>query len=255
MHIKKNSSIVGLFFFLIFLSACSNGDSASTGSGLSKGLIVNNISSATSKTSNQSDASSVSTNVNSNNNLSNNINNNMQSATKVPKIDQELIKKYPFALIKTDMGDIKVEFSGANAPLAVTNFLQLANGGFYTGIKFHRVIKGFMIQAGDPLSKDETMKDRWGTGGPGYEFKDELAGTEKYKQGVLAMANAGPNTNGSQFFIVTASPEAQLPPSYTIFGQVVSGMDVALKIESVATTSSDRPVNDINIKGVELLEK
>ena len=250
MRIKKNSSIVGLFFLLFFLSACSGDNNASNGSGLSNGLTVNSASGVNAK-SNQSSSPSI--NTNNNNNLSSN--NNMESAIKAPRVNQELIKKYPFALIKTDMGDIKVQFSGVNAPLAVTNFLQLASGGFYAGIKFHRVIKGFMIQAGDPLSKDESMKSRWGTGGPGYEFKDELTGTEKYKQGILAMANAGPNTNGSQFFIVTASPEAQLPPSYTIFGQVVSGMDVALKIESAATTSSDRPINDINIKGVELLEK
>ncbi len=250
MQIKKNTSIVGLFFLLFFLSACSGGNDVSTGSGLSSGLVMNNASSVN---TGSSQGKSLGTNTDvSNNNLSNN---NMESANKTPVVNQELIKKYPFALIKTDMGDIKVQFSGTNAPLAVTNFLQLANSGFYAGIKFHRVIKGFMIQAGDPLSKDETMKNRWGTGGPGYEFKDELTGTEKYKQGVLAMANAGPDTNGSQFFIVTASPQAQLPPSYTIFGQVVSGMDIALKIENVATTSSDRPINDINIKGVELLEK
>lgn len=166
-----------------------------------------------------------------------------------------LTEKYSAALIKTSLGDIKVEFSSIDAPMTVENFLKLSQDGFYAGTKFHRVIKGFMIQGGDPLSKDESMKDRWGTGGPGYKFNDELKGTEKYPQGILAMANAGPNTNGSQFFIVTASPEAPLPASYTVFGKVISGMDIALKIENVATSSNDRPVENVIIQSVELLEK
>lgn len=169
--------------------------------------------------------------------------------------NSELTKKYSAALIKTSLGDIKVEFSNVDAPMTVGNFLKLSHDGFYTGTKFHRVIEGFMIQGGDPLSKDEAMKDRWGTGGPGYKFNDELKGTEKYPQGTLAMANSGPNTNGSQFFVVTASPEAPLPASYTVFGKVISGMDIALKIEKVATSSNDRPVDDVIIQSVELLEK
>ena len=147
--------------------------------------------------------------------------------------ENDLIKKYSAALIKTSLGDIKVQFDAKNAPLTVNNFLKLAEKGFYDGTKFHRVIKGFMIQGGDPLSKDDSMKERWGTGGPGYKFADELKGTEKYVQGTLAMANSGPNTNGSQFFIVTADPGYPLQPQYTVFGQVVSGMDAALKIENV----------------------
>ena len=97
--------------------------------------------------------------------------------------NSELTKKYSAALIKTSLGDIKVEFSNVDAPMTVGNFLKLSHDGFYTGTKFHRVIEGFMIQGGDPLSKDEAMKDRWGTGGPGYKFNDELKGTEKYPQG------------------------------------------------------------------------
>jgi cyclophilin family peptidyl-prolyl cis-trans isomerase len=168
---------------------------------------------------------------------------------------ENLAKKYPFAIIRTNMGDIKVKFDGANAPKTVENFLKLANGKFYDGVKFHRVIKGFMIQGGDPLSKDDSKKSQWGTGGPGYKFADELKGTEKYLQGTLAMANSGPNTNGSQFFIVTADPGYPLPPNYTVFGQVVSGMDTALKIENVQTGPNDRPVEDVAINGVQVLEK
>jgi len=111
-----------------------------------------------------------------------------------------------------------------------------------------------MIQGGDPNSKGANVSN-WGMGGPEYRFKDELTGKETYPQGTLAMANAGLDTNGSQFFIVTASPAAQLPPSYTVFGSVISGIDVALKIENVKTTTNDRPVEDVVIQGVELLEK
>ncbi|OGI29612.1 MAG: hypothetical protein A2288_00230 [Candidatus Moranbacteria bacterium RIFOXYA12_FULL_44_15] len=167
----------------------------------------------------------------------------------------DLAKKYTAAVIKTSLGDIKVKFSADSAPKTVENFLKLSQSKFYDGTKFHRVIKGFMIQGGDPLSKDEAMKNQWGTGGPGYKFNDELKGTEKYLQGTLAMANSGSNTNGSQFFIVTASPEAPLPPSYTVFGSVVTGLDTALKIENVQTGPNDRPVEDVVIKSVEMLEK
>lgn len=155
------------------------------------------------------------------------------------------------AVLRTNYGDIEVVF-GDKTPNTVANFAKLAQSEFYNGIKFHRVIKGFMIQGGDPLSKDNSKVDLWGTGGPGYQFKDELSGEEKYPQGTLAMANAGPNTNGSQFFIVTASPEAPLPPSYTVFGRVVKGMDVALAIEKVQTGPNDRPVKDVVIEKAEL---
>jgi cyclophilin family peptidyl-prolyl cis-trans isomerase len=170
--------------------------------------------------------------------------------------NKNLSKKYMYAKIITSLGDIKVKFDSGNAPKTVENFLKLANSKFYDGTKFHRVIKGFMIQGGDPLSKDENKKNLWGTGGPGYKFNDELKGTEKYPQGTLAMANSGPNTNGSQFFIVTASPQAPLPAKYTVFGLVVSGMDIALKIENVKTIGppTDRPVENVVINSVELIE-
>lgn len=151
-------------------------------------------------------------------------------------------------VIKTNYGEMEVALLDKKSPNTTANFLKLAKSGFYDSTKFHRVIKGFMIQGGDPLSKDVGMKARWGTGDPGYKFNDELTGQEKYPQGTLAMANSGPNTNGSQFFIVTASPEAPLPPSYTVFGHIVSGMDTALKIEQVATETNDRPVKDVVIE-------
>ncbi len=187
--------------------------------------------------------------------LNNTLNeNNMSDVAKTLGDNSALVKKYTGAILKTSLGDIQFKFSNAATPMTVGNFLKLASAGFYDNLKFHRVIKGFMIQGGDPNSKGTNVSN-WGMGGPDYRFKDELTGKETYPQGTLAMANAGPNTNGSQFFIVTASPAAQLPPSYTVFGSVVSGLDVALKIENVKTTTNDRPVEDVVINGVELLEK
>lgn len=139
--------------------------------------------------------------------------------------------------IKTNFGDIQFETYDADAPKTVANFITLANKGFYDGVIFHRVIKGFMIQGGDPTGT--------GAGGPGYKFEDELnPQTESYKagyqKGVVAMANAGPNTNGSQFFIMLEN--YPLPNNYTIFGKVVKGQDVVDKIGNVKTDSGDKPL-------------
>jgi cyclophilin family peptidyl-prolyl cis-trans isomerase len=187
------------------------------------------------------------------------VNNNNQTKN-MEQGNLDYVGKYSGAILKTNMGDIEVKFFADSASNTVNNFLKLADQKFYDGTKFHRVIKGFMIQGGDPLSKDDAQKNSWGTGGPGYKFADELSGKETYPQGILAMANSGPNTNGSQFFIVTASPQAPLPPNYTVFGQVVSGLDVALKIENVKTTGSygnpaDQPLEDVVINGIELKAK
>ncbi len=151
--------------------------------------------------------------------------------------------------IKTNLGDISFTTYDADAPLAVQNFINLAKKGFYTNVVFHRVIKGFMIQGGDPTGT--------GTGGPGYSFKDELdpntgSYKEGYKRGVVAMANAGPNTNGSQFFIMLQ--DTPLPHAYTIFGKVVSGQDVVDAIGNVKTDGNDRPLNPPVIEGVSVKE-
>lgn len=153
------------------------------------------------------------------------------------------------ATITTNKGVIEVSFS-TNTPLTVANFTKLAREKFYNGVRFHRVIKDFMIQTGDPLSKDPANQAMWGTGGPGYKFQDELTGNEQYALGTLAMANSGPNTNGSQFFIVTANPGYPLPPNYTVFGKVTKGIEVALKIGDVKTGTQDRPLEDIIIESV-----
>jgi cyclophilin family peptidyl-prolyl cis-trans isomerase len=154
------------------------------------------------------------------------------------------------ATITTNKGVIEIAFL-PTTPNTVKNFGTLANSKFYEGIRFHRVIKDFMIQAGDPFSKDPSKVSMWGTGGPGYAFKDELTGKEQYPLGTVAMANSGPNTNGSQFFIVTANPGVGLPPSYTVFGKVTKGIDVALAIQAVKTNASDRPLDDVIIEKVE----
>src|SRR3990167_9529245 len=144
-----------------------------------------------------------------------------------------------FALIKTNLGDIKLELFPSEAPKTVENFIKLSESDFYDGVKFHRVMKDFMIQSGDPNSKDDDWSDD-GRGGPGYAFEDEINQHQLVK-GVLAMANAGPNTNGSQFFIVTAEATPWLDGKHTVFGKVIKGMDVVSKIENVAVNENNHP--------------
>jgi peptidylprolyl isomerase len=160
-------------------------------------------------------------------------------------------KKYMGATLHTNKGDIVIEFLSTDAPNTVANFTKLASAGFYDGTKFHRVIKGFMIQGGDPLSKDDAMAARWGTGGPGYQFADEIRANNQNNIGTLSMANAGPNTNGSQFFINTANNNF-LDGKHTTFGKVTAGLDVVAAIEGTATGANDRPVTPMVINSVTL---
>ena len=150
--------------------------------------------------------------------------------------------------LKTNLGDIKVEFFNADAPKTVENFIKLSKEGFYNGTRFHRVIKNFMIQGGDPNSKDDNWSND-GMGDPGYKFADEFNGN-KLVRGVLAMANSGPNTNGSQFFIVTAQSTPWLDGKHTAFGKVVEGMDVVDKIEALKTFENDNPYGAATIEQV-----
>lgn len=151
--------------------------------------------------------------------------------------------------LQTNKGEIGLEMMEADAPKTVANFAKLAGEGFYDGTKFHRVIKDFMIQGGDPQSKDDTMVARWGTGGPGYQFEDEIHANNRNDVGTIAMANAGPNTNGSQFFINVA-PNNFLDGKHTVFGKVVSGMEVVEQIVSAPTGTNDRPVEPMVIEHV-----
>lgn len=154
------------------------------------------------------------------------------------------------ATITTNKGVMEITFA-SNTPVTVENFAKLAAGGFYNGTRFHRVIHDFMIQGGDPLSKDTSQKARWGTGGPGYTFKDETSPSDVFVQGVVAMANAGPNTNGSQFFIVTSKAGTPwLAGKHTIFGHVTKGFDVALQIQNMQVDGADRPLQDVIVESI-----
>ena len=147
------------------------------------------------------------------------------------------------AKMNTNQGTIELELFDADAPTTVANFKKLAGDNFYDGVIFHRVIPDFMIQGGDP--------EGTGSGGPGYTFEDEF-NDHPVVRGALAMANAGPNTNGSQFFIVAADACPWLDGKHTVFGQVTNGMDVVDTISSVNTNSADRPQDDVVIERIDL---
>jgi peptidyl-prolyl cis-trans isomerase B (cyclophilin B) len=148
------------------------------------------------------------------------------------------------ATLHTNHGDIELSFFDEDAPKTVSNFTDLAGKGFYDGVIFHRVIHDFMIQGGDPTGT--------GTGGPGYTFEDEI-NDHKIVRGAIAMANAGPNTNGSQFFIVTTGEAPWLDGKHTVFGEVTAGMDVVDKIEGLETDARDKPRDEARIDSVELV--
>ena len=150
----------------------------------------------------------------------------------------------PQAILHTNHGAIELELHDADAPKTVTNFTKLAGEGFYDGLKFHRVIPDFMIQGGDPRGD--------GTGGPGYTFEDE-PNERPVVRGALAMANSGPNTNGSQFFVVTADACPWLNGKHTVFGRVTSGMDVVDKISNLPRDARDQPRDEAVIERVELV--
>lgn len=154
--------------------------------------------------------------------------------------------------LKTNMGEIVIQLFAQQTPKTAENFARLVYSGFYDATKFHRVINGFMIQGGDPLSKDDTKMSMWGTGGPGYAFADEIAADNHNVTGTIAMANSGPNTNGSQFFINVAD-NTFLDGKHTVFGKVVEGMNVVMSISQTQTGESDRPVSPVVIEKASLI--
>jgi cyclophilin family peptidyl-prolyl cis-trans isomerase len=166
-----------------------------------------------------------------------------KSYQQPPEMQIDPAKKYT-AEIETSAGKLSAELFVDDAPKTVNNFVALARDGFYDGVIFHRVIKGFMIQGGDPTGT--------GRGGPGYKFDDEPV-KRPYSRGTLAMANAGPNTNGSQFFIMHA--DYGLPPSYTIFGKLTSGEDVVDKIATAPVGAQDRPQDPVRIERITINEE
>ena len=163
-----------------------------------------------------------------------------------PEMEIDPAKRY-VAEMETSMGSMTIELDPSAAPKTVNNFVFLARQGYYDGVIFHRVIQGFVLQGGDP--------EGTGRGGPGYKFEDELPKPGRYEVGSLAMANAGPNTNGSQFFVISDPSGVRLPPQYSLFGKVVKGLDVVDAIEKVPTGAGDRPKEDVVINSVTITEK
>jgi cyclophilin family peptidyl-prolyl cis-trans isomerase len=173
---------------------------------------------------------------------------NAQNKKDQIKLDKKDSKK-TVAVIKTNMGNIELELFSKEAPKTVENFVTLAKKGYYKGIIFHRVIKGFMIQGGDPTGTGRGGESAWGS-----KFNDEIVPSLVFdKEGILAMANSGPNTNGSQFFI-TLAPQPHLNGGYSIFGKVIKGMDVVKAIGNVKTAPGDKPVKPVVMKEV-VIEK
>jgi len=168
-----------------------------------------------------------------------------KSFPKAPDMEIDPAKRYT-AEMDTSMGTMTIALDAVGAPKTVNNFVFLARQGFYDGVIFHRIIQGFMCQGGDPEGS--------GRGGPGYKFADELPQPGRYEVGSVAMANAGPNTNGSQFFIVSGPSGVRLPPQYSLFGKVVKGLEVVDEMEKVKTGSGDRPVQDVVINKVTITE-
>lgn len=158
------------------------------------------------------------------------------------------------AKIKTNLGDVEIELFSSKTPQTVENFVALAKAGFYNNTKFHRVIENFMIQGGDPLSADDSKKDFWGTGGPGYKFNDEMGAENQNMAGTIAMANSGPNTNGSQFFINTVD-NSHLNGKHTVFGRVISGMEAVKAIEKTVTDENDCPLEPVIVQTIEITEE
>lgn len=160
------------------------------------------------------------------------------------------------ATFETNQGNFKIQLNTEHAPVTAGNFIKLAESGFYDNTRFHRVISGFMIQGGDPFSKDDSKKDIWGMGDPGYKIKDEFHAELRNTRGTISMANSGPNTGGSQFFINVADntpldyDQQPLTSKHPVFGHVIEGMEVVDKISNVQKDGRDRPLEDVIVKKI-----
>ena len=166
------------------------------------------------------------------------------------------LTKNRVATFDTSQGTIKIELFEDNVPITTKNFIDLAEKGFYDGTKFHRVINGFMIQGGDPLSKDDSKMQVWGTGGPGYAIKDEFHSELSNVKGTISMANHGPNTGGSQFFINLVDNtfldhnKQPLQSKHPVFGKVIDGMNIIEKIGQLETDPTDKPIKPVIIESI-----
>jgi peptidylprolyl isomerase len=168
-----------------------------------------------------------------------------QNFPEPPAMGIDPAKRYT-AKMSTSMGELVIALDPIKAPKTVNNFVFLALHKYYDGVIFHRIINGFVCQGGDPTGT--------GRGGPGYRFEDELPKPGQYEIGSVAMANAGPNTNGSQFFLISGPSGAGLPPQYSLFGKIVKGLDVLDQMQNVPTDRSDRPHTDVVIESVTITE-
>ncbi len=177
---------------------------------------------------------------------------NFMDNTNTDVVDDVNAGAGEIVVFKTNMGSFEIKLNN-ETPKTVENFKKLVAEGFYDGIKFHRIISGFMIQGGDPLTKDDSAEVMWGTGGPGYTFEDEIGSNNSNIIGTISMANAGPNTNGSQFFINTAD-NVFLNDKHTVFGEVVSGIEVIKAIEAVEIKERDIPISPVIIESIKLVE-
>lgn len=168
-----------------------------------------------------------------------------QKFSEPPEMGIDPNKRYT-ATMSTSMGELVIALDPIKAPKTVNNFVFLALNHYYDGVIFHRIINGFVCQGGDPTGT--------GRGGPGYRFEDELPKPGQYEIGSVAMANAGPDTNGSQFFLISGPSGAGLPPQYSLFGKIVKGLDVLEQMQSVKTGGGDKPVDDVTIHSVTVTE-
>ncbi len=201
-------------------------------------------------------------NTTSPNKLNINTNKNNTNNTPMERMisgQEDLASQYKYATFVTNLGEFKLELYGDKAPVTVNNFMNLVKDDFYDNVKFHRVIKGFMIQAGDPLSKDDNMKNRWGTGGSGYNIPDEFVEGLSNVKGTISMANTGaPNSGGSQFFINVGDNvmldfnKQPLSSKHPVFGMVIEGLDVIEKIETTPTVVGDQPIDAVIIENIKL---
>ncbi|MFP4515068.1 MAG: peptidylprolyl isomerase [Parcubacteria group bacterium] len=191
----------------------------------------------------------------------NNTNTSSNENARTVQGQEDLAQEYQYVVLNTNYGEIKIKLYTDKTPITANNFLNLAQDGFYNNTKFHRIIEGFMIQGGDPLTKDDEQKEQWGTGSPGYVIPNEDVEGVSNVEGTISMANSGPDTGGSQFFINTADNVAldfdkqPLQSQHSVFGEVVEGMDVVKDIESLETDPRDRPVEDAVITEVTLVKE
>lgn len=260
MVINNFMKNVFLIFVVAFaLSACTTSAPVDKPQALEKNPVSEEV-------QQQNQESDVKTEANAKTELNNNAktelnNNEKQMENKIEVQNEDLAKTYEGVLMKTNMGDIEIKLYSEESPVTVNNFLNLAKKDFYDGVKFHRVIKNFMVQAGDPLSKDDSMINRWGTGGPGYAIEDEYIVGLSNTRGTISMANSGPNTGGSQFFINVVNnsgldwDKEPKTSKHPVFGEVVVGMDIVDKIATVETVSGNKPAEPIIIEDIVLLEE